>query len=125
MAQMNPLPSTLRKAFLLSCAALLDKWSVPSIFKVDYCNQPARLDDPCQRLVGMPPIHLHVKKLVEQSHVCTYTLQATHAFHCLVDKNHKLSVEILKEVFMLGHLFHTDSADSVDCLSTGQGLYMD
>jgi hypothetical protein len=29
------------------------------------------------------------------------------------------------EVFMLGHLFHTDSADSVDCPSTGQGLYTD
>jgi hypothetical protein len=29
------------------------------------------------------------------------------------------------EVFTLGHLFHVDSADSVDCPSTRQGLYTD
>jgi hypothetical protein len=31
-----------------------------------------------ETLVGVPPIHLHVKKLVEQSHVHTHMLQATH-----------------------------------------------
>jgi hypothetical protein len=34
-----------------------------------------------ETLAGMPPIHLHVKKLVEQSHICTCMLQATHTFH--------------------------------------------
>jgi hypothetical protein len=47
-------------------------------------------------LAGVPPIHLQVKKLVEWSHVCTCTLQATHAFCCLADMNHKFSVETLK-----------------------------
>jgi hypothetical protein len=49
-----------------------------------------------ETLVGVPPIHLHVKKLVEQSHVCTHMLQASHAFHKLVDRDHKFSVETLK-----------------------------
>jgi hypothetical protein len=44
----------------------------------------------------VPPIHLHVKKLVEQSHVCTRALQASHAFHRLVDRDHKFSVKTLK-----------------------------
>jgi hypothetical protein len=44
----------------------------------------------------MPPIHLHVKKLVEWSHVCTHVLQASHAFCRLVDGDHKFSVETLK-----------------------------
>jgi hypothetical protein len=47
-------------------------------------------------LADVPPIHLHVKKLVEQSHVHTWVLQATHAFCHLVDRNHKFSVETLK-----------------------------
>jgi hypothetical protein len=47
-------------------------------------------------VVGMPPIHLHVKKLVERSHVCSHVLQATHTFHWLVDGDHKFSVETLK-----------------------------
>jgi hypothetical protein len=47
-------------------------------------------------LTGVPPIHLHVKKLVEQSHICTQALQATHAFCCLINRNHKFSVETLK-----------------------------
>jgi hypothetical protein len=38
-----------------------------------------------ETLVGMPLIHLHIKKLVEQSHVCTCTLQASHAFCRLVN----------------------------------------
>jgi hypothetical protein len=46
--------------------------------------------------VGVPPIHLHVKKLVEQSHVCTRVLQASHAFHRLFDRDHKFSIETLK-----------------------------
>jgi hypothetical protein len=43
-----------------------------------------------ETLVGVPPIHLHVKKLVEQSHVCTYMLQASHVCCRLVnrDKGH-------------------------------------
>jgi hypothetical protein len=49
-----------------------------------------------ETLAGVPPIHLHVKKLVEQSHVRTRTLQASHAFHRLVDGDHKFSVETLK-----------------------------
>jgi hypothetical protein len=47
-------------------------------------------------LAGMPPIHLHVKKLVEQSHICTCMLQATHTFCHLVDGDHKFSIETLK-----------------------------
>jgi hypothetical protein len=47
-------------------------------------------------LVGMPLIHLHVKKLVEQSHICTQVLQATHTFCCLVDGDHKFSIKALK-----------------------------
>jgi hypothetical protein len=49
-----------------------------------------------ETLAGMPPIYLHVKKLVEQSHVRTRMLQASHAFCRLVDGDHKFSVETLK-----------------------------
>jgi hypothetical protein len=49
-----------------------------------------------ETLAGVPPIHLHVKKLVERSHVCTRALQASHTFHRLVDGDHKFSVETLK-----------------------------
>jgi hypothetical protein len=49
-----------------------------------------------EAFTGMPLIHLHVKKLVEQSHVCTHVLQASHAFRRLVDGDHKFSVETLK-----------------------------
>jgi hypothetical protein len=44
---------------------------------------------------SVPPIHLHVKKLVEQSHVCTHALQATHIFCCLVNGDHKFSIKTL------------------------------
>jgi hypothetical protein len=47
-------------------------------------------------LAGIPPIHLHVKKLGEQSHVRTHVLQASHIFHRLVDGDHKFSIETLK-----------------------------
>jgi hypothetical protein len=47
-------------------------------------------------LAGRPPIHLHVKKLVERSHVHTHTLQASHAFCRLVDRDHKFSIKTLK-----------------------------
>jgi hypothetical protein len=47
-------------------------------------------------LVGIPPIHLHIKKLVEWCHVHTCALQASHAFHRLVDRDHKFSVKTLK-----------------------------
>jgi hypothetical protein len=49
-----------------------------------------------ETLVGVPPVHLHVKKLVERSHVCTHALQASHTFCRLVDRDHKFSVETLK-----------------------------
>jgi hypothetical protein len=49
-----------------------------------------------ETLAGVPPIDLHVKKLVERSHVCTCTLQASHTFCRLVDRDHKFSVETLK-----------------------------
>jgi hypothetical protein len=49
-----------------------------------------------ETLAGVPPIHLHVKKLVERSHVCTHALQASHTFHRLVDGHHKFSIETLK-----------------------------
>jgi hypothetical protein len=49
-----------------------------------------------ETLAGVPPIHLHVKKLVERSHVRTRALQASHAFRSLVDGDHKFSVETLK-----------------------------
>jgi hypothetical protein len=49
-----------------------------------------------ETLAGVPPIHLHVKKLVERSHICTHALQASHAFCRLVDGDHKFSVETLK-----------------------------
>jgi hypothetical protein len=48
-----------------------------------------------ETLVDVPPIHLHVKKLVEQSHVRTCALQASHAFCRLVDGDDKFSVETL------------------------------
>jgi hypothetical protein len=47
-------------------------------------------------LTGMPPIHLHIKKQVEQSHVCTHALQATHAFCHLINGDHKFSVKTFK-----------------------------
>jgi hypothetical protein len=47
-------------------------------------------------LAGVPLIHLHVKKLVERSHIHTHTLQASHAFCRLVDGDHKFSIETLK-----------------------------
>jgi hypothetical protein len=49
-----------------------------------------------ETLTGMPPIHLHVKKLVEWSHIRTRTLQASHAFDRLIDRDHKFSVKTLK-----------------------------
>jgi hypothetical protein len=49
-----------------------------------------------ETLAGMPLIHLHVKKLVERSHVCICMLQASHAFHRLVDRDHKLTIKALK-----------------------------
>jgi hypothetical protein len=49
-----------------------------------------------ETLVGMPLIHLHVKKLVERSHICTHMLQASHVFCRLVDGDHKFSVKTLK-----------------------------
>jgi hypothetical protein len=49
-----------------------------------------------ETLVGVPLIHLHVKKLVEQSHVRIHVLQASHAFCRLVDGDHKFSVKTLK-----------------------------
>jgi hypothetical protein len=49
-----------------------------------------------ETLTGVPPIHLHIKKLMEWSHVCTHTLQASHAFHRLVNRDHKFSVKTLK-----------------------------
>jgi hypothetical protein len=49
-----------------------------------------------ETLAGVPLIHLHVKKLVEQSHVRTRALQASHAFRRLVDGDHKFSVKTLK-----------------------------
>jgi hypothetical protein len=49
-----------------------------------------------ETLMGVSPIHLHVKKLVEWSHVCTCTLQASHAFCRLVNRDHKFSVKTLK-----------------------------
>jgi hypothetical protein len=45
---------------------------------------------------GVPPIHLHVKKLVERSHICTHALQASHTFRRLVGGDHKFSVKTLK-----------------------------
>jgi hypothetical protein len=49
-----------------------------------------------ETFAGVPPIHLHVKKLVEWSHVCTCALQTSHAFRRLIDGDHKFSVETLK-----------------------------
>jgi hypothetical protein len=49
-----------------------------------------------ETLMGLPLIHFHVKKLVEQSHVCTQLLQASHAFCSPIDGNHKFSVKTLK-----------------------------
>jgi hypothetical protein len=49
-----------------------------------------------ETLMGVPPIHHHVKKLVEQSHVCTCMLQGSHAFCRLVDRDHKFSIKTLK-----------------------------
>jgi hypothetical protein len=49
-----------------------------------------------ETFAGVPPIHLHVKKLVEWSQVCTCALQASHTFRRLVDRDHKFSVETLK-----------------------------
>jgi hypothetical protein len=47
-------------------------------------------------LVGVPLIRLHVKKLVEWSHIHTCMLQASHAFRRLVDRDHKFSIKTLK-----------------------------
>jgi hypothetical protein len=49
-----------------------------------------------ETLTGVPLIHLHVKKLVEWSHIRTCVLQASHTFQRLVDRDHKFSVETLK-----------------------------
>jgi hypothetical protein len=38
-----------------------------------------------ETLVGVPLIHLHVKKLVEWSHICTRVLQTSHTFRRLID----------------------------------------
>jgi hypothetical protein len=49
-----------------------------------------------ETLVGMPLIHLHVKKLVEWSYIHTHVLQASHTFCRLVNGDYKFSVETLK-----------------------------
>jgi hypothetical protein len=49
-----------------------------------------------ETLAGMPKIHLHVKNLVEQSHICNHMLQATHTFHQLINGDHKFSIKTLK-----------------------------
>jgi hypothetical protein len=49
-----------------------------------------------ETLTGMPLIHLHVKKLVERSHIHTHVFQASHTFCRLVDGDHKFSIETLK-----------------------------
>jgi hypothetical protein len=49
-----------------------------------------------ETLAGVPLIHLYVKKLVEQGHIHTHMLQASHAFCRPVDRDHKFSVETLK-----------------------------
>jgi hypothetical protein len=49
-----------------------------------------------ETLAGIPLIHLHVKKLVERSHVHTCALQASHAFCRPVDGDHKFSIKTLK-----------------------------
>jgi hypothetical protein len=49
-----------------------------------------------ETFTGIPPIHLHVKKLVERSRIRTCVLQASHAFCRLVNGDHKFSVETLK-----------------------------
>lgn len=50
-----------------------------------------------ETLAGIPHIHLHVKKLVERSHVRSRMLKADHAFRRLIDRDHKFSVESLKD----------------------------
>jgi hypothetical protein len=62
---------------------------ITSAFKASPMGAP-------ETLAGVPPIHLHVKKLVERSHICTRVLQASHTFCRLVDGDHKFSVETLK-----------------------------
>jgi hypothetical protein len=49
-----------------------------------------------ETLTGMPLNHLHVKKLVEQTHIHTCILQASHTFCRLIDRDHKFSVKTLK-----------------------------
>jgi hypothetical protein len=49
-----------------------------------------------ETLTGVPPVHLHVKKLVERSHIRTHMLQAPHSFCRLVDGDYKFSVKTLK-----------------------------
>jgi hypothetical protein len=63
---------------------------------LDYWHLQSRPVGAAETLVGMPLIHLHVKKLVEWSHVHTHALQASHAFRRLVDRDHKFSVKTLK-----------------------------
>jgi hypothetical protein len=47
-------------------------------------------------LAGVPLTHLHVKKLVEQSHVHTHVLQATHTFCHIINGDHEFFVRTLK-----------------------------
>jgi hypothetical protein len=49
-----------------------------------------------ETLAGVPLIHLHVKKLLDWSHVCTHTLEASHAFCRLLDRDHKFSIKTLR-----------------------------
>lgn len=48
-----------------------------------------------ETLAGIPPIHLHLRKLVERSHVRSRTLQPTHAFRRLLDGDAPQSVDSL------------------------------
>ena len=43
-------------------------------------------------MAGIPPIHLHIRKLVERSHVCLRTLARSHSAQLLVWGDHPMSM---------------------------------
>ena len=54
-----------------------------------FCTSPTGV---VETLVGFPPIHLHICKLVERSHVCLQTLARRHSAQLLIWGDHLMSM---------------------------------
>src|SRR6202023_3589813 len=57
-----------------------------------FCTAP---NGAVETIAGLPPIHLHIRKLVERSHVQVRTLARSHSVCMLIDGDHPMSMSEL------------------------------